>query len=183
MRDFDDPREKTSAVHFDASRSYRKGWFGLLAAGWGTWLVFVLAGSSEMHGMEKILAIGGAILGLALLVFWVAWFFRRERQWAGYRKGHPLPAGKKHPFLKGFLLGGIAIVGVEVGWAVLFMPGDAWPLFFVVLFSGGFMVNLLLAALVGWMGRAWNNTRPTCMPMRPDENYETFAERLARGGV
>lgn len=155
----------------------------------GVWFLFLLANSGEFgqrHGDALMWALRVAVaVGFGLLAFVAAIFFRRERQWQGVAMRHPVPAGKKRPFLKGFMWAFLVVPLVELGALFAVNPNahENLTLFFVGLTMGGFMVNLLLAVLVGWMGHAWNKTRPTCMPQKPDETGEQFVARLARGGV
>lgn len=185
LLDRDDPQGRFSHHHLPLVRRNRVQRMVWLTALPGIWLMLVLAGTSEMHGAEKGLSLVGAPLGLAFLAWCVVLFVRRERQWAGFAMDRPLPAGKKHPFLKGFLWSSVLLLVAEVGGAFAFNPNaqEVVTMFLVAMFMGGFLVNLVLALVVGWMCSAWNKTRPTCTPMRPEENYETYAQRLARGGV
>lgn len=185
LLDRDDPQGRFSIHHTPSarrSRAHHMFWLMFIP---GMWLLFVLAGSSEMHGAERGLSLVGASLGLLFLAWCVVLFLRRERQWRGFAMDHPLPAGKKHPFLKGFLRASLLLMVAEIGGAFVSNPNaqEVVTMFLVAMFMGGFVVNLALALLVGWMCSAWNKTRPTCLPMRPDENYETYAQRLERGGV
>lgn len=185
LLDRDNPEGRFSHHHLPIYRRNRMQRMVWLTALPGLWLMFVLAGTSEMHGAEKGLSLVGAPLGLAFLAWCVALFFRRERQWRGFAQDQPLPAGKKHPFLKGFLWASLLLVIAEIGGAFAFNPNaqEVVTMFLVAMFMGGFVVNLVLALVVGWMCNAWDKTRPTCLPKRDAESYEDYANRLARGGV
>jgi len=167
-------------------RTHSLFWALLVPAAWFFFLLVNSAEFGQRHGDALMWALRGAVaVGFGILAFIAALFFRRERQWQGLARKHPLPPGKKRPFLKGFLWTFLLVPLAE--WGVLFAVNpnaeENLTLFVVGLTMGGSMVNLLLALLVGGMGQAGTKTRPTCMPQKPGENFTEYAERIARGGV
>lgn len=154
------------------------------------WFFFLLATSGEFgqrHGDALMWALRAAVaVGFGLLAFVAALFFRRERQWRELARGRALWPSKKRPFLKGFLWTFflLPILEIAVMFAINPNVSEDLTLFVVGMTMGGFVVNLLLAAVVGGMGKAWHNTRPTGRPKDQigvgEETHHEMMERQAR---